>query len=184
MSRLMSQSVLLASAALVAMLAASPAAARDSWGKPNVGFTEYRTDADQCSNAAFDAKLWFEPINHIVRASYQYNMDVYGYARAGQIMVHGVTNAIADQLQDAVDRCLIDRGYKRFRLTAAQDRQLSRYHHGTMERAHFLHNLAADASIMAVQGVSTIRPPDEPAEEGTPARIDRPVIVNAGPSPA
>jgi hypothetical protein len=180
--QIMSRTVLFASAALAVALAASPAVAHDSWGKPNVAFAEYRTDADECSDEAFGAKLWLEPIYRIVRANYQYNMDLYSYARAGDMMIHGVTVTVADQLQNAVDRCLIDRGYTRFRLTEAQNRQLSRLHRGTMERAHFLHSLAADASVMATQALPTTRPPEAPADEGTPPRIDRPVI-NFGPRP-
>jgi hypothetical protein len=180
----MSRIVHFASAALALVFAAAPAAARDSWGKPNVAFEEYRIDADQCSNEAFDAPLWLEPIYRVVRANYQYNMDIYSYARAGDMMIHGVTVTIADQLQDAVDRCLIDRGYMRFRLTAAQDRQLSRFQRGTMERAHFLHRLAADASVMATQILPTTRPPEPPAYEGTPPRIEPPVIVDSASYPA
>jgi hypothetical protein len=166
----MSRTVLLTTAALALAAVASPAAAHDSWGKPNVGFAEYRIDADQCSNAAFQAKLWFEPINHVIRASTAGMMDVYSYARGQQIMVHGVTVTIADQLQGAVDRCLIDRGYSRFRLTEAQDERLSRFHYGTMERARFLHRLAADPAVMAAQAIPTVRPPEGPADEGKPTR--------------
>src|SRR3954469_6253159 len=98
MSRLMSQSVLLASAALVAMLAASPAAARDSWGKPNVGFAEYRTDADQCSNSAFDTNLWMGPVYDVIRHAMPLQGDIYQLAWSQQVLVHGVTVTIADQL--------------------------------------------------------------------------------------
>jgi hypothetical protein len=166
----MSRTVLLVPFALALAITATPAAAHNSWGKANVGFAEYRTDADQCSNAAFDAKLWVEPINHVIRASYAAASDLYSYARAQLIMVHGVTVTIADQLQATVDRCLIDRGYTRFHLTEAQDRQLSRYHHGTMERAHFLHSLASDPAVMAAQAIRTVRPPEAPADEGKPTR--------------
>ena len=182
MSR-MSHCVLLASAALAAGLAASPAAARDSWGKPNVGFAEYRIDADECSNSAFDTNLWMGPIYDVIRHAMPLQGDIYQLAWSQQVLVHGVTVTVADQLQDSVDRCLIDRGYQRFRLTAAQDRQLSRYRRGTMERAHFLHNLAADPSVMAAQGVRTVRPPDAPAVEAQPPRREPPILIPTGPLP-
>ena len=178
----MSRKVLLTSAALAIVFAAPSAAAHDSWGKPNVGFTEYRADADQCSNAAFDAKLWMEPVYHVIRAGYAASTDAYSYARAGYIVQHGVTVTIADQLQNAVDRCLIDRGYTRFRLTEAQDRQLGRFHRGSMERAHFLHSLAADPQVMTAQAVRTVRPPEGPADEGKP-RKEPPPMMDLGPRP-
>jgi hypothetical protein len=179
----MSRTVLLATAALALAVTASPAAARDSWGKPYVGFAEYRTDADQCSNAAFDAKLWVQPLYHLIRAGYGMSMDVYSYARAGQVVQHAVTVNIADQLQNAVDRCLIDRGYTRFHLTEAQDRQLSRFHRRTMERSHFLHSLAADPRVMAAQAIATVRPPEGPVDEGKPPRNEPPPIIDLGPRP-
>jgi hypothetical protein len=178
----MFRTVLLATAAFAALLVASPAAARDSWGKPDVGFAEYRADADQCSNAAFDAKIWMEPVYHVIRAGYAASTDVYSYARAGYIVQHGVTVTIADQLQNAVDRCLVDRGYTRFRLTEAQDRQLGRFHRGTMERAHFLHSLAADRGVMTTQAIRTVRPPEGPADEGKP-RKEPPPMIDLGPRP-
>jgi hypothetical protein len=180
---LMSHCVLLASAALLAGLAASPAAARDSWGKPNVGFVEYRLDADECSNSAFDTNLWMGPIYDVMRKAMPMQGDIYTLAWSQQVLVHGVTVTVADQLQDSVDRCLIDRGYQRFRLTTAQNRQLSRYRRGTTERSQFLHNLAADPSVMAAQALPTIRPPNAPAEEGQPPRLEPPIILPSGPRP-
>jgi hypothetical protein len=178
----MSRNVLLAAAIALATIA-TPAAARDSWGKANVGFAEYRADADQCSSAAFDAKLWLEPVYHVIRAAMPLQADIYTLAWSRQTMVHGVTVTIADQLQGAVDRCLIDRGYRRFRLTEAQERELGRFRHGTMERAHYLHRLAADPAVMATQALPTARPPEPPADEGTPPRREPPQVIDLGPRP-
>ncbi|MDB5693731.1 MAG: hypothetical protein JWO81_2794 [Alphaproteobacteria bacterium] len=176
----MSRIVLLAAAALA--FTASPAAARDSWGKANIGFAEYRLDADQCSNAAFEARLWFGPIEHIARATNAMQTDLFSYARSHDIFVHGVTVTIADQLQNAVDRCLVDRGYRRFHLTGAQERQLARFRKGTMERAHYLHDLAADPVVMTSQALPTVRPPEPPADEGKPRK--QPFeIIDFGPRP-
>lgn len=179
----MSRTVLLTTAALALAFTASPAAARDSWGRPNVSFAEYRADADQCSNAAFDAKLWVQPIYHLIRAGYGMSMDVLSYAHAQHLVFHAITRNIADQLQDAVDRCLIDRGYTRFHLTDAQNRELSRFHRGTMERSQFLHSLAADPRVMAAQAIPTVRPPEGPADEGKPPRQEPPPIIDLGPRP-
>ncbi|HEY1604660.1 MAG TPA: hypothetical protein VGF77_03595 [Allosphingosinicella sp.] len=184
----MSRTVLFATAALaLAPFAlagvASPAAAKDSWGKANVGFAEYRIDADQCSNAAFDANLWMGPIDHVIHATMKLQTDIYMLAFSRQIMIHGVTVTIADQLQNSVDRCLIDRGYTRFHLTEAQDRRLSHFHHGTMERAHFLHGLAADPAVMAAQAIPTRRPPEPPVDEGKPTRKEPLHIIDLGPRP-
>ncbi|HEX5184335.1 MAG TPA: hypothetical protein VFW19_14445 [Allosphingosinicella sp.] len=177
----MPRTVFLAALSLAAV--ASPAAAHDSWGKPDVGFAEYRIDADQCSNAAFDAKLWMGPIDHVMRATMKLQTDIYMLAFSRQIMTHGVSVTIADQLQNAVDRCLIDRGYTKFRLTDAQERRLSHFRPGTVERAHFLHSLAADPAVMAAQAIPTVRPHEAPADEGKPTRKEPPHVIDLGPRP-
>jgi hypothetical protein len=181
--QIMSRTVLFAAAAAALALTASPAIARDSWGKANVGFAEYRADTDQCSTAAFDAKLWLEPVYHVIRAAQPLQTDLYTLAWSRQIMVHGVTVTIAEQLQGSVDRCLIDRGYRRFRLTEAQERELGRLPHGTMERAHYLHGLAADPAVMAAQALPTVRPSEPPADEGKPSRREPPQVIDLGPRP-
>jgi len=180
----MSRTVFLATAALAFAVTASPAAARESWGKPNVGFAEYRIDADECSSAAFEAKIWYQPIYHLIRAGFGASMDVYSYGHALHMVQHAVTATVADQLQNAIDRCLIDRGYTRFHLTEAQDRQLGHFRRGTMERAHFLHGLASDPAVMAAQAVRTVRPPEGPADEGKPSRREPPPIIDIFPRPA
>jgi hypothetical protein len=161
--------------------AGAPAAAKDSWARPYVGFEEYRRDADQCSNAAFQARLWFGPIVHLAQATHAMATDPWSYARARQIFVHGVTRTVAEQLQDAVDRCLFDRGYRRFRLSEEQNRRLGRLHRGTVERARFLHSLAADPAVLGTQALPTVRPPDEPAQEDPPARREPLDILDFGP---
>jgi hypothetical protein len=178
----MTKALLFACAAVLAG-AAAPAAARDSWARPHVSFAEYRADADQCSNAAFHAKLWLAPIAHIAEATHAMASDPWSYARARQIFVHGVTRSVAEQLQDVVDRCLFDRGYRRFRLTEAQDRQLHQLRRGTVERAQFLHGLAADPATLAAQAIPTVRPPGEPAEESPPPRRQPLDIIDFGPRP-
>jgi hypothetical protein len=175
--------ILFASAAVLAG-AAAPAAAKDSWGRPYVGFDEYRRDADRCSSAAFHTKLWFAPIAHIAEATRAMASDPWSYARARQIFVHGVTRTVEQQLQDSVDRCLFDSGYRRFRLTDDQAGRLRRLRRGTLERAQFLHGLAADPSVLGSQAVPTVRPPDEPGEERLPPRHEPLDILDFGPHPA
>ncbi|MBV8688139.1 MAG: hypothetical protein JOZ90_03075 [Alphaproteobacteria bacterium] len=165
-------------------LAASPAAAGGlSWGKPDVGYAEYRLDSNQCSNAAFDTKLTFDEIAHVARAAGAMSADLFSYARAREIVVHAATVTVEDQLQASVDRCLIDRGYTRFRLTAEQSRALARLKPGGEPRQHFLHRLASDGAVLSRQAVPTVRPPDGPAREVPPPR-EPPPILDFGPRPA
>lgn len=175
--------ILFACAAVLAGTAA-PAAAKESWGRPYVGFAEYRRDADRCSNAAFHTRLSFAPIVHIAEATRAMATDPWSYARARQIFIHGVTRTVEEQLQDSVDRCLFDSGYRRFRLSDDQARRLGRLRRGTLERARFLHALAADPSVLEGQAVPTVRPPDDPAEEGLPPRREPLDILDFGPRPA
>ena len=53
----------------------------------------------------------------------------------------------------AVVACLRERGYRQFRLTDDQRRQLRRLRHGTDERRAFLHSLASNPRVLEAQGL-------------------------------
>lgn len=59
-----------------------------------------------------------------------------------ELVRHAAYVDVTDQLQAVLDFCLTQRGYRRFRLSADQRRQLRQYRPGTEERAHFLHALS------------------------------------------
>jgi hypothetical protein len=57
-----------------------------------------------------------------------------------------------DIMQRRLDACLAGRGYRRFRLTEDQRRQLRHYPERAAERQTYLHRLASDPQILAAQG--------------------------------
>jgi len=56
-------------------------------------------------------------------------------------------------MQAQVDDCLKGRGYIRFRLTAAQRKQLARLHLGSPERHIYLYQLATDPNVLKLQAM-------------------------------
>jgi hypothetical protein len=182
---MMFRTFVLAAAALAAASAAAPACAGGglSWAKPNVAYAEYRLDAAQCSNAAYDAPISYAPIDDIARATRGMAGDsIYNFARAQQVFIHGVGMELRDQLQNAVDRCLVERGYRLFRLTDEQRRALARLRRNSAERQHYLHGLAADPAV-AAQGVPTLIPP-APRPEPPRPRKEPMRIIDLDPVPA
>lgn len=60
---------------------------------------------------------------------------------------------VGERLQSTVDVCLADHGYRRFRLTRDQQRQLDHLRRGSPERQAFLFALASDPRILEAQAV-------------------------------
>ena len=58
-------------------------------------------------------------------------------------------NQVRDLMRVAMDTCLTELGYTRFRLTEAQRERLSHLRYGQPERHAFLHNLASDPAVLA-----------------------------------
>jgi hypothetical protein len=50
--------------------------------------------------------------------------------------------------QDAMHACLVKRGYKEFRLTAAERAKLAKLPAGSDERRKFLYDLATDPEVL------------------------------------
>jgi len=61
--------------------------------------------------------------------------------------------AVGTLMQGAVDDCLRQRGYIRFRLTEAQRKQLSRLHLGSPARHAYLYRLATDPAVLRDQAM-------------------------------
>ena len=151
-----------------------------SWGKPDVSFARYNQDAQQCANRAFGIKAGMLPETAEALGAIQ-AMNLYSFFTEWEARDHGgranaaaavrpdrvpfrnttytgmYTHAayvdVVTQLQAAVDQCLVERGYHRFRLTNAQLDQLRRLRLGTAEREHYLHSLGSNASVLAAQEI-------------------------------
>jgi hypothetical protein len=151
-------------AALVLMaLSPAGAAAKDqySWGKAEVSLLQYRTDAVECGQlgASHDIR-GAEPTARFLRyfnaqqqvlngppgqstGDYQSIQRLY---RPGQRVAD-----VQAMLVSVTERCLVDRGYRRFRLTRDQARTLNRLPKGSPSRHLYLHSLASDQAILARQ---------------------------------
>jgi len=166
-------------AVMVAIAFAAPpalAATRvphDSWGKAGVSLDQYRADAAACT-----AQGYFKDISGtraaqaFVRGSRELDDATQSnfqpapgedpteaeliYAGHMQAIVHSVNPErqmadIATLQQDIVDTCLIAHGYRRFRLSDAQRRDLARLAIGSTARRQYLFRLASDPAVLAQQ---------------------------------
>jgi hypothetical protein len=151
-----------------------------SWGKPNVSYARYNADAQQCANMAFGVSAPMQPATAEALGAQQ-AMALYSFFSEWSARDHGGDMAAAyavrpdhvplrsttytgmfehaafvdvvEQLQAVVDRCLMERGYQKFRLTDGQRAQLRQLKTGTAEREHFLHRLGANPEVLAAQRI-------------------------------
>jgi hypothetical protein len=148
-----------------------------SWGKPGVSLAQYRADAIACGRnaAAFDL-AGTDPARALVVGSRMIDNDpnatpgavvdpMAGPAAGPDAMQNAgstanVTRMIApdrqiakagDILESALERCLRQHGYRKFKLTSEQRRRLSRLPVGSDARHAYLHSLAADPDILTRQ---------------------------------
>ena len=66
----------------------------------------------------------------------------------------GLRSARRGHIAGRLDHCLAAHGYRRFRLTDEQSRQLDRFDPRQPERQVYLHSLASDPQVLATQAVS------------------------------
>jgi hypothetical protein len=153
-------------AALVAALALGASAASAhrispghmiSWGKADVSLEDYWLDAAECGHtaAAVDLKDT-TPAKALVYGSRLLD----NASSPGEIML--IQQLVSPEIQwdraatimqKALESCLSERGYSRFRLTDGQFRRLRKLDVGSLERRQFLHGLASDPAVLARQAV-------------------------------
>jgi hypothetical protein len=181
--RLIIALALVASVPGIAVAAETPPS---SWGKPGVGFEDYRLDTTFCLNQAEATNLvGTEPAEALVVASRRIdnalgqNMGstasdpraATGGGLDQSILAAGQVARAMEQarpelrirqarsiMQERLDSCLELHGYSRFVLTEEQRRSLRGYGQGE-ERQRFLHRLASDPAVLAAQAVQA--PPAE-----------------------
>jgi flavin-dependent dehydrogenase len=56
--------------------------------------------------------------------------------------------------EETLSRCLTERGYQQFALTAEQNAELAKFKHGSNEYHEYLYKLGADPAVLAKQSVS------------------------------
>jgi hypothetical protein len=160
-------------------LAGAPSRAdlhKTSWGKPSVSFEQYRTDAVECAvhasnyditqTAVGQRLLAFNKQREIARRDgwmgwdNQWGGDHVGYAADSNPRIEHFYDVqyldTRDLQYDLLGKCLSDRGYRQFRLTAHQIKTLDTLRRGSDARQDYLYRLASDPVVMAHQGLKTL----------------------------
>jgi len=167
--------------ALAIALASAPAAAQpkpvDSWGRAGVDYETYSNDSLECGLVGYYADLsQTEQAQSFVAATRQLEaVDNPNYAPPGaspadvvalgaeqarryeqirrSIRPEQAMRALKDGMVAVVEDCLLERGYREFRLTDAQREVLSTLDRGSDERRHYLHGLASNPDVLSAQAL-------------------------------
>ena len=125
----------------------------ETWGKPGVGYEEYRGDAVACAKIGYFRDVaQDEPAKRFIRGfeTADLLLNLPG-GEAGDGWESSIRRTQPDrqnrdlhaiQVGD-VERCLTDKGYRRVTLTRAEEKTLARYPRGSEARHRYLHALAA-----------------------------------------
>jgi hypothetical protein len=159
---------------LFALPAAAAPSPKDSWGKAGVTFGQYRADSIDCtaqgyytdvsdSSAAKTLVVASRQLDNLSRAGATApggdSMDqAVQFANDNQRIIDQARpeaqfNEVKNILQSVVDKCLIARGYSKFRLTKDQRRRLTKLKLGSEKRRQYLYDLASDPSVLQNQAV-------------------------------
>ncbi|HEX5182978.1 MAG TPA: hypothetical protein VFW19_07480 [Allosphingosinicella sp.] len=150
------------SIALCVAAAAMPAQARYvspgfamSWGKAGVSLADYRSDAVACGRHAAGLDLAgtgparsFKAASRILENGSDYDTWVAALQIAAP---ERNLEKAGDLMQATLDRCLVERGYHKFKLTSEQRHRLSKLKMGSDQRHAYLHSLAADPDVLSRQ---------------------------------
>lgn len=140
--------------ALAGQAAAADRAPIESWGKPGVGYEQYRSDSIECAKLGYYRDVsGDEPAKRFIRG-FRTATDQLNGAN-GEPNVQRWINSVqqvrpdrqtrdlqAIQVRD-VERCLTDKGYRRFTLSTGEAKALDAYPRGSEARHRYLHVLGA-----------------------------------------
>jgi hypothetical protein len=137
---------------LAAVLVAAPAAASPStsWGKVDVSFTQYRADSQACAEQGLGTALqqqlgnWNDPGIQNAPSDYLRTFQSRALAKRHAQITEG---------QSALDACLVQLGYRQFRLTGAQRAHLDTLAAGSDARQKYLYSLGSDPAVLSAQGL-------------------------------
>jgi hypothetical protein len=163
----------LGAAAFCAGAATAAPAPETSWGKAGVTLRDYREDATRCLSLVEHLDLTgTRPADALIQGTRRIE-SIYAQEGGEQMSDTPVQpgsrimnvveftrpqhqiNEIRDLMRVAMDACLTELGYSRFRLTETQREALRRLRYGRAERHAYLHRLASDPAVLAAQAVST-----------------------------
>lgn len=131
-----------------------------SWGKGGVSMDAYLNDAAACASMA--ATVHAPPESLVQSRVTSTPGGTPGSAAAAQASNDALLAAANEQRDaqiradqharlQAENQCLRDRGYSQFRLTAEQRAHAETLPAGSLERANYLHQLAADPAVLSAQ---------------------------------
>ncbi|MCW3845703.1 hypothetical protein OF829_00515 [Sphingomonas sp. LB-2] len=142
-----------------------------SWGKLGISFDQYRRDAVECGRrGAYRDVSNTDAARVFKRATSQLqsNESIIGADTSPDVMLstHIISARIVEgtrpekrigevrvYMEEAMNACLAERGYTRFRLTREQRRRLGHLRYGTPARHQYLFSLATDPEILSKQAV-------------------------------
>jgi len=162
-------SFLLAATLPVAALAGP--APQLSWGKPGVSLATYRAESIGCAMRAYYTDVSdTHAAKNFVQGSRQIDTIINSgadYMDSATSIGHVVDSVNPDRAikeikrfqLDLVAKCLLDHGYRRFRLSEDQRAHLQKLKVGSDARHAYLHKLAANPEILSAQAA----PDPEPA---------------------
>jgi hypothetical protein len=151
-----------------------------SWGKPGVSLAQYRADAIQCGYRAAGTDLaGTDPANALVLGSRRMENDpgvnpsavvdptAGPSAAADAAQSAGSTPSVmrlvrpeqqfakaGDILEAALESCLREHGYHKFKLTSEQRHRLSKLPPGSDARHAYLHSLASNPDVLTHQAAA------------------------------
>ena len=166
---------LAATAPVLAQVTPRNAPRETSWGKAGVSLDQYREDGVTCARIAVNRDIAdTEQVRTLIRASRALDSAAQTSWSSGpsetdsasQVVVNTDLNRtreayrvdrqlreLSDLQYDTLAVCLRELGYRQFRLTEDQQRQLRRLRHGSDERRAFLHRLGSDPRVLETQGL-------------------------------
>jgi hypothetical protein len=150
-----------------------------SWGKPGVSLAQYRADAIKCGHDAAATDLaGTDPARALIVGSRLIDNDpnatpgavvdpMAGPAAGPDAMQNAGSTASVDRmigpdrqiakagdiLESALERCLRQHGYRKFKLTSEQRHRLSKLPLGSDARHAYLHSLASNPEVLTRQAV-------------------------------
>jgi hypothetical protein len=131
-----------------------------SWGKEGVSLEQYWADSTECAQAAADIDLEGTPPAKALVFWTRLgngNMPPNNYADISmsvRINPEVQWNRAAAIMRNALEGCLAERGYVKFELTDEQYATLKDLERGSDERRAYLHSLASDPDVLAIQAPS------------------------------
>jgi hypothetical protein len=152
------------SIATALVLGASSASARRvspgnefSWGKAGVSLEDYWVDSSQCGHQAAAVDLTgTAPAKALVLASRR--LDVWTDFESVQDALRLAAPEVqwgraATIIRQELEKCLMEHGYVKFRLTKSQAHHLKKLEVGTLDRRKYLHSLASDPAVLEAQAL-------------------------------